>query len=633
MLAPKTRADHIPLTIKDFWSRALVALGRHRRRGAAVVARGLDALHRHGIRLVAPLDLADVGHERVHVGLHVRVELLLRVGELAAQHVDARDLIRRRAAFPAVERAVEEVEMLADALLAGDRAAFGGRDDELLDRVELRERVAELLRRRILGGRLVFLVADGLARGSDALDELAHVADQRVRLHHRVEVRLAIGERVRRAAIEGDHELRRLDVGAAGEAHRVRARHDARALRAAERDLRGARNPRRLDAHVPHDAVDTGMLRRRDRVDDVALGVEYLELDRAVDVARAQVVLDHRALRRIVAGERRVAVGPAAARRPALLRRAAGKECGRMLQRRIRERTQWREIVDDPDAAAVRRDDQIALARVNLDLAHRDVGEVVTLELRERLAAVDRDPQAELGAEEQQIFLDRVFLDRVRVAANVIGAEARPGLAVVGRAIDTRRHVAERVAIDRRVRGRRLDARGLDPADPRILRQPGDVAAAVRPRLAAGARELQIPVVGAGPDHGGVFRRLADRVDRRVHLGGRVVDRDAARLLLLLLLGVVRRQMRRDALPGVAAVARPEQELRADVDRTHLRRRYGDRRVPVEAQLLVVAGLGLDVARCQRLAIDARHVSALALAIDCVRVGRIDVRPEAVAAA
>ena len=89
-----------------------------------------------------------------------------------------------------------------------------------------------------------------------------------------------------------------------GEPHRVRPGHDARALRRAARDLRGARHARRLDLHRPDDAVDAAALGRRDRVDDLALGVEDLELDRAEEVARAQVVRDHRAAGRVVADER-----------------------------------------------------------------------------------------------------------------------------------------------------------------------------------------------------------------------------------------------------------------------------------------------------------------------------------------
>ena len=128
---------------------------------------------------------------------------------------------------------------------------------------------------------------------------------------------------------------------------------------------------------------------------------------------------------------------------------------------------------------------------------------------------------------------------------------------------------------------------------------PGDPAAGgdvlhrrprIGPRPATVARHLHAPVVGAHPDPLAVLRRLADRVDGRVHLGGGVVHRDAARLLLLLLLRIVGRQVRRDPLPALAVIARAEEELRADVDRALLVRREVDGRVPVEAQLLRPCG-------------------------------------------
>src|SRR5204863_5959488 len=56
-----------------------------------------------------------------------------------------------------------------------------------------------------------------------------------------------------------------------------------------------------------------------------------------------------------------------------------------------------------------------------------------------------------------------------------------------------------------------------------------------------------------------------------------------------------------------------------------------DGRVPVEAQLLVVARLGLDVAVGARPAIDPPDESALRLGIDRVGTARVHQRPESVA--
>src|SRR5215831_9959492 len=106
---------------------------------------------------------------------------------------------------------------------------------------------------------------------------------------------------------------------------------------------------------------------------------------------------------------------------------------------------------------------------------------------------------------------------------------------------------------------------GLHARYPGVLRQAGDVADDVRPRFAAVARDLQIAVVRPRPYDHRILRRFPDREDRRVRLGARVVDRDAAGLLLLLLRRIVGREVGGDPLPRLAVIARPEEELRADV--------------------------------------------------------------------
>src|SRR5205085_3301938 len=173
---------------------------------------------------------------------------------------------------------------------------------------------------------------------------------------------------------------------------------------------------------------------------------------------------------------------------------------------------------------------------------------------------------------------------------------------------------------------------GVYVRDPGVLRQAADVPDDVRPRFAAVARDLEVAVVRAGPDEVRVFRRLADRVDGRVHLRRRVVHGDAARLLLLLLFGVVRRQVGRDALPGLPVVARAEEELRADVDGALLRGTQVNRRVPVVAELaLLVLRERLEGGRLVGLSVDAPDVAALRLGVEVVGVRGVNERPEAVA--
>src|SRR5260370_33240118 len=149
--------------------------------------------------------------------------------------------------------------------------------------------------------------------------------------------------------------------------------------------------------------------------------------------------------------------------------------------------------------------------------------------------------------------------------------------------------------------------------------------------LAGIARELSIAVVGAHPDHLAVERRLADRVDGGERLRGRVVHGDPAGLLLLVLLRIVGGEVRGDALPIVSLVARAAEELRPDVERAFVRGADLHRRVPAEAQLLLVTLLGLDISRSGRPAIHAADVPALRLAVDRLRTRPVHHPPQSLA--
>ena len=152
--------------------------------------------------------------------------------------------------------------------------------------------------------------------------------------------------------------------------------------------------------------------------------------------------------------------------------------------------------------------------------------------------------------------------------------------------------------------------------------------------LAAIARDLHVAVVRPRPDDLPVLGRLGDRINRRVHLGHGVIHRDAAGFFLLLLFRIVSGQIGRDALPGLAVIARAEHELRADVDGALLIRTEHQRRVPIEAQLrLAVPRVRLNGARFVRDTVHPLDFPALRLHIDVSRVGGIFPHPEAVAAA
>src|SRR6266480_6556063 len=135
------------------------------------------------------------------------------------------------------------------------------------------------------------------------------------------------------------------------------------------------------------------------------------------------------------------------------------------------------------------------------------------------------------------------------------GYKRRPRFAVIGRFENVRRHVAKGMSIECGVSGARIEVAGLDPIDPRILRQPGNVADYSRPGLAAIARELEVAIVGADPDQPLLLRRFADRINGGVHYRRRIVHGHAAGLFLLLFLWIVRGQVWRNAFPVLAVIA------------------------------------------------------------------------------
>ena len=118
-----------------------------------------------------------------------------------------------------------------------------------------------------------------------------------------------------------------------------------------------------------------------------------------------------------------------------------------------------------------------------------------------------------------------------------------------------------------------------------------------------------------------------------MHLGGGVIDGDAAGFFLLLLFRIVGSEIGRDTLPSVTVVAGAEQELRADVESPFLVGTHVNGRVPVEAQLLLfVQGQWLNTANFVGNTVHAADGAALRFGVDVSGVGGIDERPKAITA-
>src|SRR5262249_16912515 len=217
-------------------------------------------------------------------------------------------------------------------------------------------------------------------------------------------------------------------------------------------------------------------------------------------------------VRRIGADKCRVTIGPAAGTADALYRRL-GLNKNHILGKRLRSQgTQGRDVVHDPDAATVRADHQIMIPGMYAQVHDRNVRQFTSLILGPLLAAVERDPEAKLRAQEEQIAIDRVFLNDMRVAANGASfpGERRPVLSKVGRPINIGAHIAIAVKVESDISRTLIKMARIDRGDPRIFGQSLNVGNHVGPNLPAVFGYLNITFVSPRPDNVGVFRRFRD---------------------------------------------------------------------------------------------------------------------------
>src|ERR1051326_9366912 len=98
----------------------------------------------------------------------------------------------------------------------------------------------------------------------------------------------------------------------------------------------------------------------------------------------------------------------------------------------------------------MRRDYEILVARMNCEIAHGHVRKISAGVLRPLSATIERDPEAELGADKQQVLIDQIFLHDMRVTAHIAYRRNYlcPCLPIVHCPVNVRTHVAEGVRID-----------------------------------------------------------------------------------------------------------------------------------------------------------------------------------------
>src|SRR5436305_13106016 len=331
---------------------------------------------------------------------------------------------------------------------------------------------------------------------------------------------------------------------------------------------------------------------------------------------------------RIIANKYGVAVGPATTAFNALLLHWSRRNKGCLLRKKLRgERAPRRNIINNPDPAAMRGQNKIVFTGLNREIAHRHRREPTTFELRPSLSAINRNVQTKLSSKKKQARFHDIFLDDVRVTSNTFRIlrrhERGPGFPKISGAKSVRCHVTKTMAIEGDVGSAGVVVTGLDPAYPGVRRKAGNVSDHIVPALSSIAGQLQIAIVGSHPNHILVLGRFADGINSRMHLRRGVIDGDPARLFLFLFLRIIRRQIRRNALPVLTMVAGAKEKLRADIECSFLDRRKRHRGVPVLKQFFLVVRLGLNVALFVGMPIYPADVTALILRINVIGIARI----------
>ncbi len=206
--------------------------------------------------------------------------------------------------------------------------------------------------------------------------------------HRRVEFHFAVFHRELRARIEFHDKLRVISLFAACHFHRVGAGQNSGALRCFKCGRGRGRDVRRLQPHRPFHAADPAAAVRRECVHQLPLRIENLQLHFSKNVTLALVVRNHGRIGRIRSGVHRASFHPAAVSRQPLLR-GLGLEEHRLLRHHFGSQlAQRRNVVHDPDAAAMRGDDQVRLARVHHNVPHRHHRELMAFVLRPAFSAI-----------------------------------------------------------------------------------------------------------------------------------------------------------------------------------------------------------------------------------------------------
>src|SRR5713101_1018805 len=232
-----------------------------------------------------------------------------------------------------------------------------------------------------------------------------------------------------------------------------------------------------------------------------------------------QVVVQNRAVRRVLRGEEFLPAAPA----PHVYVKSGGRVWRKERQIAARDAgihfLDGRQVVQNPDRAAVRGQHQIIFPRLYLDVVDRYGGEIIFQRGPIR-AAVPGNPQTKFQAGKKQVLVARMLAYHVHASRRLRNAVANglPALAIVGGHKNVDRIIVTAVPVECRVGGSFSRLRGHHAANIGSLRHARNPRSHVFPVLSAVARHLQVPIISSNPQHTGSQRRFAEGGNRRILL-------------------------------------------------------------------------------------------------------------------
>src|SRR5713101_2747690 len=232
-----------------------------------------------------------------------------------------------------------------------------------------------------------------------------------------------------------------------------------------------------------------------------------------------QVVVQNRAVRRVLRGEEFLPAAPA----PHAYVKSGGRVWRKERQIAARDAgvhfLDGRQVVQNPDRAAVRGQHQIIFPRLYLDVVDRHRGKII-FQRGPICAAVPGNPQTKFHAGKKQVLIPRMLAHNVHASRRLRNGVANrlPALAIVAGHKNVDRIIVTAVAIECRVGGTFSRLRGHHAADIGSLRHARNPRSHIFPALSTVARHLQVPIISSDPQHIRGQRRFAERGDRRILL-------------------------------------------------------------------------------------------------------------------